>query len=304
MTWGCQQSVLCSCAWLGGRSHASPPQRWWGWHRHVGARPLPAGGRLEGAAWSCHQSLSGLGALGFGVPWRSGAQRGAEPDLPPGDGASLVPGRSSVTGGTRGLGRGDPGEGPRQGAGAWPGRSAGDSSPLRLSVSARPVGFPHGSGQWGHGNLPLTPQDAASFRAEPSPNSEPEQGYSVETTGYQRPARLEAVHGTLRRRATMKQVPGASRATPLCCLSSANFPFPRAELPHLCCGPALGASRETSARAGALRGWLWRRGSCCCLPRGEARGVWRSQVEVPGTLKVEWVDGVEFVCLGLFPLEK
>lgn len=41
---------------------------------------------------------------------------------------------------------------------------------------------------------------------------------------------------------------------------------------------------------GALRGWAWRRVSCCCLPRGEAAVSGGHKVEVPGTLKVEWVD--------------
>lgn len=101
--WGCQQSALCSCAWLGGRSHASPPQRWWGWHRHVRAQQL----QLEG--WGAALELSsepqwaggsgGLGCLGGLGP------KGNRPDLPQ-ERASLVPGRSSVT---TGLGVGGEG---------------------------------------------------------------------------------------------------------------------------------------------------------------------------------------------------
>lgn len=54
---------------------------------------------------------------------------------------------------------------------------------------------------------------------------------------------------------------------------------------------------------GALRGWAWRTGSCCRLSQGEAPVSGGHKVEIPGTLKVEWVDerGVPFCMSGPIP---
>lgn len=74
--------------------------------------------------------------------------------------------------------------------------------------------------------MPLTPQDAAPFRAEPSPSSEPEQGYSVETTGYPEAYVSEAVYESTEAPGHYQAGAGPPAPRPLCCLSSANFPFP------------------------------------------------------------------------------
>lgn len=150
--WGCQQSVLCSCAWLGGRSHASPPRRWWGWHRHVRARPL----QLEG--WGAALELSSEpqwagGLWGFGVNmavWAQGEQARPAP-------GTRVSRAWQVLRVARDSGLGERGSwgGPRQGAEALVGALAGDSSPLRLSrVSCGLLGFHMALGSGATGTCP------------------------------------------------------------------------------------------------------------------------------------------------------
>lgn len=172
----------------------------WGAALELSSEPHRAGGS---GGLGCH---GGLGP------------KGSRPDLPQ-ELTSLVAGRSLVMVGL-GVGvRGDPGEGPHQ--------DAGDPSPPRVCpVSAGAARFPRASGRWGHGNLPLTSQDAAPFRAEPSPSREPELGYSVETTEYPEAYVSEGVYESTEAPGHYRAGMGPPASRPLRCFSSANLPFP------------------------------------------------------------------------------
>lgn len=98
--------------------------------------------------------------------------------------------------------------------------------PRRLSRLGRAAGFPCGSGRWGHRNLPLTPQDAAPLRAEPSSGAEPELGYSVETTGYPEAYVSEAVYESTEAPGRYQAGAESPASRPLRCFSSENLPFP------------------------------------------------------------------------------
>lgn len=98
--------------------------------------------------------------------------------------------------------------------------------PRRLSRLGWAAGFLRGSGRWGHGNLPLTPQDAAPFRAEPSSSTEPELGYSVETTGYSEAYVSEAVYESTEAPGHYQAGAGSPASLPLRCFSSEDLPFP------------------------------------------------------------------------------
>lgn len=121
--------------------------------------------------------------------------------------------------------------------------------------------------------------------------------------GTRRPTSRRPSTRARRRRATIKQVRGLLRHAPSAACPLQTSPFPRAELPHLFCGPALGASRETSARAGVTEGVVVEEGLLLLSSRGAAPVSGGHKVEIPGTLKVEWVDerGVSFCMSGPVP---